>query len=155
MVISSTERRSCLEEKHNRRRRRSRRVQGAGEGRGGEGDPFESWQGITVLSPPQPAAGRATGSGWRQQTESGNNICQAFLFHKPVSVRMHTSTRAHTHVYDVLLRNDIKFRIISNRLAELIISRWGIFPVTEIGVCVCVHVCVCVSVGVFVKAVDV
>lgn len=70
---------------------------------------------------------------------------------------MHTSTRAHTHVYDVLLRNDIKFRIISNRLAELIISRWGIFPVTEIGVCVCLCscVCVCVSVGVFVKAVDV
>ncbi|KAK2815427.1 hypothetical protein Q5P01_025894 [Channa striata] len=31
MVISSTERRSCLEEKHNRRRRRGRREQVEGE----------------------------------------------------------------------------------------------------------------------------
>lgn len=31
MVISSTERRSCLEEKHNRRRRRGRRKQGEGK----------------------------------------------------------------------------------------------------------------------------
>jgi len=31
MVISSTERRSCLEEKHNRRRRRGRGEQGEGE----------------------------------------------------------------------------------------------------------------------------
>lgn len=71
MVISSTERRSCLEEKHNRRRRRGRREQGEGED---EEEISMSARKASVschlLFPPPPSLPPSVTARWRA-TEGG------------------------------------------------------------------------------------
>lgn len=71
MVISSTERRSCLEEKHNRRRR-GRREQRGREEKEEKEILMSAWKALSVPSPSPPSTSPYSVTARWRATEGGH-----------------------------------------------------------------------------------